>query len=67
MFAVISTYNLVSQPSGTNHSVGPVLLAAHSNKCNKYAGIFSDIESNGKEIYLLCIENGACGYVSKDN
>lgn len=40
---------------------------AHNFKTNKYAGMVLDIESNGFQVNLLCIEIGARGYINADN
>ena len=43
------------------------IKSSHDYKVNKYAGLVSDIISQGYECQLLCIEVGSRGYISPDN
>ena len=40
---------------------------AHNYKCNKYAPLVSDIETNNYEVTYLAIEIGSRGFISTDN
>ena len=45
----------------------PNIEARHTDKCNKYASLTTDIKDQGYSCNLFCLEIGSRGYVSKEN
>ena len=43
------------------------IVHSHQRKCDKYAGLISDIKSSGYEVYFYAIEIGCRGYIDKEN
>ena len=43
------------------------IIHSHQRKSDKYAGLISDIENSGHEVFFFAIEIGCRGYIDKEN